>query len=72
MFRTTALTTGVLLGLTLLAPTSAGAAGETCRGEAATLVGSPRTSDLRGTDGRDVIVTNGAGATHALGGNDLI
>lgn len=72
MLRTTALTTGVLLGLALLAPTSASAAGETCRGEAATLVGSPRTSDLRGTEGRDVIVTNGAGATHALGGNDLI
>ena len=41
MRRTTPLTAAAMLGLALLAPTtSASAAGETCRGEAATLVGT--------------------------------
>ncbi len=71
MRRTTPLTAAAMLGLALLAPTtSATAAGETCRGEAATLVGTSRT--LTGTEGRDVIVTGGATDVSALGGDDLI
>ena len=73
--RTTALPVAGLLGLALLAPASwaapATAAGETCRGEAATHVGSPRT-DIVGTEGRDVIVTNRSQEVKALGGDDLI
>ncbi len=46
MFRTTALPIAVLLGLATLAPTTAQAAGETCQGRPATIVGatSPPTS----------------------------
>lgn len=68
-----ALTTAfaALLGLTLLSPTSAGAAGETCQGQPATLVGTPGQA-LVGTEGADVIVTNGALRLNALGGDDLI
>lgn len=71
MRRTTPLTAAALLGLALLAPTtSATAAAETCRGEAATIVGT--TPTLTGTEGRDVIVTGPAGQVDALGGDDLI
>lgn len=71
MRRTTPLTAAAMLGLALLAPTtSAGAAGETCRGEAATLVGTGST--LAGTEGRDVIVTGAATEVDASGGDDLI
>jgi Ca2+-binding RTX toxin-like protein len=74
MRRTTALPVAGLLGLALLAPTSwaapATAAGETCRGEAATLVGTGST--ITGTEGRDVIVTATAGVVDARGGDDLI
>ena len=71
MRRTTTLTVATLLGLTLLAPTtSASAAGETCRGEAATIVGNGPT--VTGTEGRDVIVSASAGVIAALGGDDLI
>ncbi len=72
MRRTTPLTAAALLGLTVLAPTSlpAHAAGETCRGEAATLVGTG--PSLTGTEGRDVIVTARAGVVDSLGGDDLI
>jgi Ca2+-binding RTX toxin-like protein len=71
MRRTTTLTAAGLLGLTLLAPAySATAAGETCRGEAATIVGT--TPTLTGTEGRDVIVTGTAGDVQGLGGDDLI
>ncbi|MCW2735438.1 MAG: outer rane adhesin like protein [Nocardioides sp.] len=60
-----------MLGLALLAPTtSATAVGETCRGEAATIVGSGPT--LIGTEGRDVIVTGTATEVSALGGDDLV
>nr|WP_300048851.1 hypothetical protein [uncultured Nocardioides sp.] len=73
--RTTALPVAGLLGLALLAPTSwaapATAAGETCRGEAATIVGTPN-KGIVGTEGRDVIVTNRSQDVAALGGNDLI
>lgn len=72
--RTTALTTTGLLGLALLVPTAwggpASAAGETCRGEAATIVGTGDT--VTGTEGRDVIVTGSATSVDALGGDDLI
>lgn len=71
MRRTTTLTAAGLLGLALLAPTTAvQAAGETCRGEAATLVGTG--PSLTGTEGRDVIVTGPAGVVDALGGDDLV
>ncbi len=71
MRRTTPLTAAGLLGLVLLTPTAAAtAAAETCRGEAATLVGTGHS--LTGTEGRDVIVTAAAGVVDALGGDDLI
>ena len=77
--RTTTLTTAGLLGLALLSPlTAANAAGETCRGEAATIVGSPANPALlgsdgvTGTEGRDVVVTNGAAKVSTLGGDDVI
>lgn len=74
MRRTTTLTTAGLLGLALLAPATwaspAAAAGETCRGEAATIVGTG--DKITGTEGRDVIVTATAGVVDALGGDDLI
>jgi Ca2+-binding RTX toxin-like protein len=71
MRRTTPLTAAAMLGLALLAPTtSASAAGETCRGEAATIVGTEQT--LTGTEGRDVIVTGAATEVEALGGDDLV
>ncbi len=44
---------------------------DTCQGQAATLVGSPDMS-LAGTDGDDVIVTNGSRVVLALAGNDLV
>lgn len=75
MRRTTPLTAAGLLGLALLAPTTgvgpASAAGETCRGEAASIVGVPG-RDIVGTEGRDVIVTNRSQGVQALGGDDLI
>ncbi|MBL0746253.1 calcium-binding protein [Nocardioides baculatus] len=72
MRRTTPLTAAAMLGLALLAPTTAAsAAGETCRGEAATIVGE-RTKVITGTEGRDVVVTNGSGQVDTLGGDDLV
>ncbi|KQV63384.1 hypothetical protein ASC64_17485 [Nocardioides sp. Root122] len=72
MRRTTTLTAAGLLGLTLLAPAySAEAVGETCRGETATIVGTPR-KDIVGTEGRDVIVTNRSQDVTTLGGDDLV
>lgn len=71
MRRTTTLTAAGLLGLALLAPAySATAAGETCRGEAATIVGSGQT--IYGTEGRDVIVTGTSPQVVTYGGDDLI
>ena len=73
MRRTTTLTAATLLGLTLLAPTTAATAvGETCRGEAATLVGGGRVYEITGTEGRDVVVTNGSSRVDTLGGDDLV
>ena len=71
MRRTTPLTVAGLLGLALLAPTtSASAAGETCRGEAATIVGT--SDEITGTEGRDVIVTDRSTEVKSLGGDYLI
>ncbi|MCF6378552.1 hypothetical protein L2K70_13150 [Nocardioides KLBMP 9356] len=64
-------TTG-LLAATLLATPTAYAAGETCQGRPATVVGTPNQLGLTGTEGDDVIVTNGATSTSTLGGNDLV
>ncbi len=68
-----------LLVLSLLAGFSAqialgapaDAAGATCNGLAATMVGTPG-STVTGTDGSDVIVTNGAVRVDAGGGDDVI
>ena len=60
---------GTVGPLALLGP--ADAVGETCHGQAATLVGSPRRM-VKGTDGPDVIVSNGASWVLAGAGDDLI
>jgi Ca2+-binding RTX toxin-like protein len=61
---------GLVVGLLAL-PVSA-VAGETCQGEAATVVGSPEVMTLVGTDGDDVIVTNGSWVIFADDGNDRV
>jgi hypothetical protein len=71
MFRTNALTAAALLALATLAPTTAEAAGETCRGVPATHVGTPD-AGLVGTEGPDVVVSNGAEPVRTLGGDDLV
>ena len=48
---------------------AAGAA--TCQGQVATIVGMPR-SEIHGTNGPDVIVTNGAADIYAGDGDDLV
>lgn len=72
MIRTTTLAGAALLAATLLAPTTASAAGETCHGQAATLVGSDRAPRLVGTEGADVVVTNGSQQVDTLGGDDVV
>lgn len=72
MIRTTILPAAGLLAATLLIGAPTAAAGETCRGESATLVGSPQTLNLTGTEARDVVVTNGSQMLWALGGDDLV
>ena len=70
--RNISLTAVALLGAALLAPVgTASAAGETCQGQAATIVGTPG-GQVVGTEGADVIVTNGAARVDALGGDDLV
>ena len=70
--RTVSLTAVALLGAALLAPVgTAAAAGETCQGQSATLVGTPG-GQITGTEGADVIVTNDATRVDALGGDDLV
>lgn len=70
--RSITLTAATLLSAALLAPIStATAAGETCQGQAATIVGTPG-GQIVGTEGADVIVTNGATRVDALGGDDLV
>ena len=65
------LATGLIAATLLTAPT-AHAAAETCQGRPATIVGTPGQYVLSGTEGDDVIVTNGATPTLGHGGNDLI
>lgn len=62
-----------------LAPAVLGAASSmsaaavvTCQGQPATIVGTPDMEQLDGTEGPDVIVTNGARYTDAKGGDDLV
>lgn len=70
---TTALLASALLGATLLPATSATAAPSTCQGQAVTLSGPGDASGtLTGTEGRDVIATEGATRVLALGGDDLV
>ena len=70
--RTISLTAAALLFAALLAPMGAAtAAGETCQGQAATIVGAPG-ARITGTEGPDVIVTNGAMRVDALGGDDVV
>lgn len=75
MRRTTSLTAAALVGLTvpglvLLGPSAASGAAEKCQGRTATIVGSGHA--VQGTEGPDVIVTNGARAVYAKGGDDLV
>jgi Ca2+-binding RTX toxin-like protein len=51
-------------------PISASAAGESCRGEAATIVSAPGSLFTQGTEARDVIVASGG--VDAKGGDDLV
>lgn len=44
---------------------------ESCHGQAATIVGTPG-SDITGTGGPDVVVTNGAASTYTGAGDDLV
>ncbi|RYB93771.1 hypothetical protein EUA93_04990 [Nocardioides oleivorans] len=75
MRRTTSLTAAAALGAALVVPASlaatASAAGETCRGAAATIIGTPD-APLNGTEGPDVVVTNGATDVRTLGGDDVV
>ena len=61
-----------LLAVTLMAAPPTYAAGETCQGRPATIVGVPLQVGLTGTEGDDVVVTNGAVTVDTLGGNDLV
>ena len=69
--RTTILSAVGLLGAAVLTGASATAVGETCRGEAATHVGTPQAT-ITGTEGRDVVVTAGAYSVDTRGGDDLV
>jgi len=75
MRRTTSLTATALIsltapGLVLLGPSAASGAADTCQGRTATVVGSGRA--VTGTEGPDVILTNGARLVDAGAGDDLI
>ncbi|WP_224275902.1 hypothetical protein [Nocardioides lacusdianchii] len=61
-----------LLAATLLTSPTAYAAAETCQGQPATIVGTFLQQDLTGTEGPDVVVTNGATVVKTLGGDDLV
>ena len=69
--RTLAALPATLLLASALAPPGASAVGETCRGEAATIVSAPGALSTDGTEGRDVIVSTG-GSVNGEGGDDLI
>lgn len=61
-----------LLAATLLTSPTAHAAAVTCQGKPATIVGTPSQYGLTGTEGPDVVVTNGANGIDTLGGDDLV
>lgn len=62
-----------LAAAALVVPASAAdAAAPTCQGKRATIVGDPDKALVKGTERRDVIVSNGVGAVRARGGDDLI
>lgn len=65
------LATGLLAALVVPAG-PATAAAETCQGRPATLVGTPGQELVNGTEGDDVVVTNGASLAYTRGGNDLV
>jgi Ca2+-binding RTX toxin-like protein len=69
---TSGLATGLLAATLLPATAPAYAAGETCLGRPATVIGTPGQSVLTGTEGDDVVVTNGASDVRALGGDDWV
>lgn len=70
--RRTTLTAAAMLGAALLAPaTSTAAVADTCQGRPATIVGQAART-IAGTEGPDVVVTNGATEVRALGGDDLV
>ncbi|WP_323793191.1 hypothetical protein [Nocardioides sp.] len=66
-----AVTVNVTLAALTGLPGPAAAAPATCQGEAITLMGSAETPLLVGTEGRDVIVSNGSDVL-ARGGRDLV
>lgn len=68
----TGLATGLLAATLLPATAPAYAAGETCQGRPATIVGQPLQTGLVGTEGPDVVVTHGAHGLDTLGGDDLV
>ena len=72
MAPTTPLTAALILGVVLLAPTTAAtASAESCRGERATIVGKAG-GTIVGTEGRDVVVTNRSDQVYTRGGDDLV
>lgn len=62
---------GLLVVVPLLVAAPADAAEPTCRGQAATIVGT-QVGEVVGTEGDDVIVTAGAERVDALGGDDVV
>lgn len=61
-----------LAAVSLALPAAPATATPTCDGKTATIVGSPSTVVLRGTERADVIVSNGAGNIQSLGGSDRV
>ncbi len=71
--RWTSMAAATAFGIAVLAaqPAAQGAV-ETCQGVPATIVGSPGTERLVGTEGADVIVSSGSAQVAGLGGDDII
>lgn len=66
------LAAALVVTMGLVPPTNAAAAGpETCHGQPATIVGTPG-AFIDGTDGPDVIVTNGANLVSSGAGDDTV
>jgi len=70
LLRSSVLTAVTLLGGALLVSPPATAAGETCQGRPATIVGTG--PDIQGTPGDDVIVTGASSRIYAGAGDDLV